>query len=172
MMSDLIKHALRWLLIITLQLAIFNNIQFLGILNPFVYIFVILVLPLGMPRAALLLFAFVTGLTIDVFSNTGGLHAGTATLMAFIRPYWVKVAIPRSNYDDLQNIRIKDIEFGQFLTYAAVLVVVHHFTLYVFESLQWSQVGWILGKTLMNSVFSLGMILSFRYFDLSQASKS
>lgn len=172
MMSDLIKHVLRWILIVILQLAIFNNIQFLGVLNPFVYVFVILVIPIGAPRSFVLIFAFLTGLTIDIFSNTGGLHAAAATLMAFLRPWWIKVAIPRSNYDDLQNIRLRDIEFSQFVTYAAFLVVVHHFTLYLFESMTWRETGLILGKTLVNGFFSLGMILSFRYFDFSSSLKS
>jgi hypothetical protein len=50
--------------------------------------------------------------------------------------------------------------------------VVHHFTLYLFESMTWRETGLILGKTLVNGFFSLGMILSFRYFDFSSSLKS
>ncbi len=172
MLNEIIKQTLRWILLVVLQLSIFNNIQFLGILNPFVYIFVILMFPLGMPRGLLMLLAFATGFTIDIFSNTGGLHAAACTLIAFVRPYWVKITIPRSNYDELQNIRIKDIEFGQFIAYAAVLVFVHHLFLYITESLEWSETLLILVKTLTNGLITTAIIVAFRYFDFNQSKGS
>lgn len=172
MLNDLLKHTLRWILLVLLQITIFNNIQFLGILNPFVYLFVVLMFPLGMPRGVLMLLAFVTGLTIDIFSNTGGLHAAACTLVAFVRPYWVKITIPRSNYDELQNIRIKDIEFGQFLTYTSVLVLTHHLFLYITESLEWSETLLILGKTITNGLITTAIVIAFRYFDFNQSKTS
>ncbi len=128
--------------------------------------------PLGMPRGVLMLLAFVTGLTIDIFSNTGGLHAAACTLVAFVRPYWVKITIPRSNYDELQNIRIKDIEFGQFLTYTSVLVLTHHLFLYITESLEWSETLLILGKTITNGLITTAIVIAFRYFDFNQSKTS
>lgn len=172
MLNELLKHTFRWILLVLLQLTIFNNIQFLGILNPFVYIFIIIMFPLGMPKSVLMLLAFTTGLTIDVFSNTGGLHAASCTSIAFVRPYWVNITIPRSNYDELQNIRIKDIEFGQFLAYASLLVFTHHLFLYITESLEWSETLMILGKTFTNGFITLAIVIAFRYFDFNQRKSS
>lgn len=169
MLNELLKHTFRWVLLVLLQLIIFNNIQFLGVLNPFVYIFVILMFPLGIPRGVLMVLAFVTGLTVDIFSNTGGLHAFASTLIAFVRPYWIKITIPRSNYDELQNIRIKDIEFGQFITYTSVLILIHHFVLYTSESLAWSETLLILGKTFTNGLITTAIVVAFRYFDFNQS---
>lgn len=167
-MSDILKHIVRWVLLIFLQISIFNNIELFGLLNPFVYIFSVLMLPLGTPRSLLMLIGFFTGWTVDIFSNTGGLHAAATTLLAFVRPWWVGVTVPRTNYDELQNIRIKDIEFGQFVTYAALLTAIHHLSLYWGESLAWADFGLIAGKTLVNSIFTLLLVVAFRYFDFSQ----
>lgn len=172
MTSELIKHIVRWVLLVFLQLTIFNNIGLYGLLNPFVYVFFLLLLPLGTPRSLLMLLGFATGLTIDVFSNTGGLHAMAATLLCFIRPYWIKISIPRSNYDELQNIRLREIEFGQFVTYSALLIVVHHFALYVVEAWRWNEIGFSLLKTVVNSIITLFTVVAFRYFDFSPRSAS
>lgn len=171
-MSEMIKQIFRWVLLIFLQIGIFNNLELFGLLNPFVYIFTIIMLPLGIPRSLLLLIGFLTGWTIDIFSNTGGLHAAATTLLAFTRPWWVGITIPRTNYDELNNIRIKDIEFGQFITYVALLTGCHHLVLYWGESMAWADFWLIVGKTLVNSLFTILMIIAFRYFDFSQGKLS
>lgn len=171
-MSEILKNTVRWVLLVFLQISIFNNIELFGLLNPYVYVFAILMLPLSIPRSLLLLMGFLTGWTIDVFSNTGGLHAAAATLLAFIRPWWVGVTVPRTNYDELNNIRIKDIEFGQFVTYAAFLIACHHLLLYWSESMAWADFWLIVGKTVVNTLFTLVMVVGFRYFDFSQGKLS
>jgi hypothetical protein len=166
-MNDVLKHILRWVIVVVLQVGIFNHIGLMSLFNPFIYTFFILMLPLATPRSLLLILAFATGLVIDIFSNTGGLHAFASTLMAFVRPHWVKFAIPRSNYDDLSNIKLKDVEFGQFLAYTSVLLLVHHLSLYAIESLQLEAFFLIIGRTFTNAALALGAILAMRYFDLS-----
>lgn len=166
-MNELLKHFLRWLIVVALQVGIFNQIGLMSLFNPFIYPFFILMLPLATPRSLLMILAFTTGLAIDIFSNTGGLHAFASTLVAFVRPHWVKIAIPRSNYDDLSNIKLRDVEFGQFLAYTAPLLLVHHLSLYAVESLRADEFFMILGKTLTNAFLALLGILAMRYFDLS-----
>jgi len=166
-MIDILKHVLRWVLLILFQIIVFNRIGFYSLFNPFVYVFFILMLPLSTPRSLLMLLAFFTGLTVDIFSNTGGLHALATTLIAFIRPYWIKIAISRSNYDDLSNIKLRDVEFGQFIAYSSLLILVHHFSLYLFESLAWGDLLFIIGKSFTNTFISLVAIIAFRYFDFS-----
>jgi rod shape-determining protein MreD len=172
MAIEFIKQVLRWLLLVFLQLTVFNNIGLYGLLNPFVYVFFLLYLPLGIPRSLLMLLGFATGLTIDIFSNTGGLHAMAATLLCYLRPIWVKIIIPRTNYDDLQSIKLREIEFGQFVTYSAVLIFVHHFSLYVVEAWRWNELGFSLLKAIFSSIITLFTVIAFRYFDFSSRSAS
>lgn len=171
-MIDILKHITRWFFLILLQIIVFNHIGFYSLFNPFIYIFFILMLPLATPRSLLLILAFITGLTVDVFSNTGGLHAFASTLIAFVRPFWIQIAIPRSNYDDLSNIKHKEVEFGQFTAYSGLLLLLHHFILYLSESLAWGDLLLIIGKALTNTLISLAAIIALRYFDLSSSKKA
>ena len=171
-MIDVLKHISRWFLLVLLQIIVFNRIGFYSLFNPFIYIFFILMLPLATPRSLLLILAFITGLTVDIFSNTGGLHAFASTLIAFVRPFWIQIAIPRSNYDDLSNIKLKEVEFGQFIAYSSVILLLHHFVLYLTESLAWGDLLLIIGKAIINTLISLLAIIAFRYFDLSSSKKA
>ncbi|MDP2187877.1 MAG: hypothetical protein Q8J69_04255 [Sphingobacteriaceae bacterium] len=170
-MIEVFKQLIRWGLLLLLQVFLFNRIGFFSLFNPFIYVFFILMLPLATSRSLLLLLAFITGFAVDIFSNTGGLHAFASTLIAFIRPFWVKIAIPRSNYDELGNIKLKEIEFGQFVIYTSALLFIHHFALYLLESLAWGDLLWISGKSIINTLISLLTILAFRYFDLTPSKK-
>ena len=75
MITELLVFLFRFLILILVQVVVLNNVQFSGFINPFVYIMFIMMLPVRMPKTFLLLAAFITGLVVDVFSNTMGMHA-------------------------------------------------------------------------------------------------
>ena len=75
------------LVLVLLQVLLFNNIELAGLINPYFYVYIILIMPLSLNVSIQLLIAFFAGLIIDVFSNTWGMHAAATTLVAFIRPY-------------------------------------------------------------------------------------
>jgi len=167
-MSELIKHLLRLILLVFFQVTVFNHIGFYGLINPFIYLFFILMLPLATPRSLLMIIGFALGLSIDIFSNTGGLHAMATTLVCFIRPWWLSISVPRSKYDDLQSIRIRDIEFRQFVAYSLFLIWIHHLCLYSVESLEIADTFNILTKSILNSLLTGLLVIVFRYLDFGQ----
>ncbi len=165
-MSEVLKHLVRLLLLLIFQITVFNHIGLHGLFNPFIYIFFVLMLPLATPAGLLMLMAFLTGLAVDIFSNTGGMHAFASTLVAFIRPFWIKTTIPRTAYDELQNISFREVEPGQFVTYAALLVFVHNLALYSIESLDFSDIFVILMKAFFSSLLTLLLVVALRYIEI------
>lgn len=165
-MIEFLKQSIRLLVLLFFQLAVFNHIGLHGLFNPFIYVFFILMLPLSTPMSLLLILGFGSGLVVDIFSNTGGMHAFATTLIAFIRPFWVKTTIPRTAYDDLQNISFRDVEFGQFVTYSSLLIFIHHLALYSIESLDFSDFFVILMKAVFSAVLTTLLIIALRYLEL------
>jgi rod shape-determining protein MreD len=165
-MIEFIKQLIRLLLLLFFQLAVFNHIGLHGLFNPFIYIFFILMLPLSTPMSLLLLLGFSTGLVVDIFSNTGGIHAFATTLIAFIRPFWIKTTIQRTAYDDLQNISFRDVEFGQYVTYVSLLIFIHNLALYSIESLDISDIFVILMKAIFSALLTTLLIIALRYLEL------
>ncbi len=84
-MLTVLQNILSFVLLVLFQVLALNNIQFLGFINPYIYILFIIALPVKTPRWLSLILAFILGLTLDIFSNTLGMHAFATVLIAFLR---------------------------------------------------------------------------------------
>ena len=82
MINKILRFGLISLVLILLQILLFNNIQFSGYVNPYIYLMIILLLPAGIQSWLLLLIAFATGIIIDFTSGTPGVHASATVLAA------------------------------------------------------------------------------------------
>jgi rod shape-determining protein MreD len=100
-----------------LQVFVLNHIGFLQFINPYLYIYFIIALPVAFPRIPALLLAFVMGAAIDMFGNTPGIHIFACVLAAFIRPYLLEV---------FQSTRK--------FSYILIMVAVHHTALFLLEA--------------------------------------
>ena len=81
-----VVHRIKWFLgLALLQVLVLNQMHILGYATPFLYIYFILKLHTRIGQNALMLWAFLLGLLIDMFSNTPGLNAASATCLAFFR---------------------------------------------------------------------------------------
>ena len=90
-MLIVVQNIISFILLVLVQVLALNNIQFLGYINPYIYILFILSLPVRLPQWITLLLGFVLGLTIDTFSNTMGTHAFATVLIAFLRNGIIKL---------------------------------------------------------------------------------
>ncbi|MBN2481491.1 MAG: hypothetical protein JXB19_07110 [Bacteroidales bacterium] len=135
MIKTLQKYLLLVIILIAAQLLVFDNIEFSGYINPYVYILFIIILPFEIPKALLLILAFALGLIIDLFLGTPGVHSSATVLMAFARPYILGVFAPRDGYQTGTNPRIAYYGLEWFVKYAATLVIIHHLTLFYLEVL-------------------------------------
>ena len=99
MIIEILKIIFRFIILIAVQVLVLNHVEISGYINPFLYVLFILMLPIRIPRLFLLVIAFATGLCVDLFSNTAGMHAAACVLMAYFRPGWLKIIAPRDGYD-------------------------------------------------------------------------
>ena len=58
MINSILRFVLIFILLVFAQVILFNNIQFSGYVNPYVYIIFILLLPVEIPAALLLFLSF------------------------------------------------------------------------------------------------------------------
>jgi len=146
-------HTIRFISLIFVQVLILNHINFLGYINPYIYILFIALFPVKNNRIVLLLLSFLLGITIDMFLDTGGIHAGACVCIAYVRPIILKSSF--GMIYEHQTIRFDSVEFGSKLTYFTILTVSHHFVLFSLEIFSLSKILLILQKTLFSSIFSI-----------------
>lgn len=148
---------LSFYVLILIQGLVLNHINFLGYINPFLYILFILTYPATNNRVLFLLISFTLGFLVDIFSDSGGIHAAASVFLAYIRPPLLKFSF--GMLYDYQSIKFSQIDLGNFFIYTTIGVILHHlivFSLAFFNADMWFE---ILKTTLFSSIFSIVVIL-------------
>lgn len=153
MNSAVIMNFVRFFLLLTAQIVIFNNIDLFGYINPFPYILFIILYPVNGNKPMLIISSFLLGISMDLFSNSGGVHAASCLILAYSRPYLFKFAFGLSY--EYQTVRINDVLTPERFSFLLLAVIVHHFTLFILEVFQLSSLWDILLRTILGTLFTL-----------------
>jgi len=104
-----------------------------------------------------LIIAFILGFIIDIFENSGGLHASATTFLAVIRPSLFRLAAGPANIE-VNRINIQTLGVVRFMALAAIAVFFHHIWLFTLEAFSFSQMLEVLKRTLLSGLFTLLLI--------------
>lgn len=127
-------------------------------MNPYIYLIFLLYLPTSISRTSILILAFCLGLSIDLFENTGGIHASATLVIGFIRPYLL-TAVSRRQGDDIGTISVKNMALPNMLIYTSAAIVIHHFTMFWLEEFSFNNFGIVLLRTIYSSTFTLVFVI-------------
>ena len=164
MINSILRFGLIFIVLILLQVLLFNNIQFSGYVNPYVYIMFILLLPVEIPSWLLLLLSFATGLIIDFFSGSPGMHASATVLIGFVRPYILRIVSPKDGYEPGSDPSMLIYGFRWFFSYALLMVLIHHTTLFYLEVFRLSEFFRTMLRVLLSTLFSMTFILLIEFY--------
>lgn len=153
MNNAVINTILRFSVLVLVQVLVLNNINFLGYINPYVYILFIILYPVKNNRTLFIFLSFILGLSIDLFTDSGGVHAGASVFIAFIRPHVLKFSF--GMIYEHQTIKFAQTELGNRLVYFSILTVIHHLIMFSLEIFNTSNIILILQKTLFSSIFTI-----------------
>jgi rod shape-determining protein MreD len=128
-----IQRSLQFILLVLLQVWLFNNIHLFGVATPFVYLYFILKLPVKMNRNKVLLLSALTGFTIDLFGSTLGLNMSVMVIVGFLRFYLLMLFAPKDIYEDYIP-SFETLENFMFLRYTGAMILIHITLLHVIES--------------------------------------
>jgi len=149
--------ALRFVVLALVQVLILNNINFLGYINPYIYILFIVLYPVKNNRTLFVFLSFLLGLSIDLFYDSGGVHAAASVFIAYIRPPVLKFSF--GMIYEHQTIKFAQTELGNRLIYFAILTTIHHLVMFSMEIFNFNDIIIILQKTLFSSIFTILLCL-------------
>ena len=156
--SEIVTNLLRFIVLVLLQVLLFNHINFLGYINPFVYVLFILMFPLTGNKTLLIFLSFLLGLSVDMFSDTGGVHAGASVFIAWVRPVILKYSFGVSY--EYNAINVGRAYISQQVTYIGSMVLLHHLILFSLEIFSFSHILLVLKYALFSGIFSFVLIHS------------
>ncbi len=164
-------NILRFFFLVFFQVLILNHVNLGGYVNPYFYIYFILLLPFSTPKWMLLLAGGALGWSIDIFTHTIGLNISACLLMAFARPFLISAISsgPESLLGDTPSLRNQGVKW--FLYYSVFLILIHHFTLFFLEIFRFGEFLATLSRVLLSGAFTLLLVLVSEYLFYPQAGK-
>jgi len=158
--NNIVLNSIRFVLLVLAQVLIFNHINFMGFINPMVYIIFIYWYPLHENIAGFLLISFLMGFTIDLFSDTMAIHTAALLTIAFARSVVMRFCFG-ANFE-FQGFAFKNTTRIQRATFLGLLIGFHHFIFFSLELLSFSHFLLILKKILATGVstFLISLLLT------------
>ena len=86
-MIDWLKYIGLFLLVMFLQVMLLDNLHWLGLIHPFVYIWAILLLPIELPRWMQMFIGAAIGGLMDLNAHTPGVHMAACWWQVTCRRY-------------------------------------------------------------------------------------
>jgi len=163
-LREIIQYSLWFLLYLVLQILIMRNIVLFDYAFCFVYIAGILLLPAEVNRTLLLIVGFLTGLLVDVFYNTLGMHAAATVLVAYLRPFWIQLQLETKGTTDRLAISMNELGIGGYLAFLLPQVFIHHAALFFIEMSHFGMIGYTLLRIVASTLFTTFLITIIQLF--------
>ena len=162
-MNVYLNNILKFAGLFAIQVIIISHLELSYYINPYVHLLFLLTLPNSIPFAVLLLIAFFSGLTLDMFLNTTGLHAAASVLIAFTRPFLLDILTPKGNYEATQNPNIDAPGITWFIGYLFINTFIYCFFYFVLELFSFKEFHKTLLKILLSTFFSVMLMTMLAY---------
>jgi hypothetical protein len=154
--GTLLVHILRLFLYVGLYVLLISGPDFV-LFNLgwcFFYLGFLLFLPISTPIVVQLLLGFGLGYTMDVFFDSGGVHAAAAVLLAYLRPWVLRLLTPRDGYDAQDSVNIHQMGAQWVIVYLLLLVAIHHAAFFLLELGSFQALGLTLAKIFVSTLYT------------------
>lgn len=159
MLTEIVRHGLRFAGLILVQGLILKNMEAGYFINPFLYVLFIIQLPFELPAWIGLMLAFALGFFIDVFYGTMGMHMAACTLVGWARPGILRFMMPRDGYEFGMQPTMQDMGKMWFLSYAGIIIVIHHLFLFFIEIFDFREIHYTLLRVIISSAATLVLVV-------------
>ncbi len=159
MQKSIANYIVSFFILVLLQVFLLNKIQISGYINPFLYVFFILILPFNIRGYALLLIAFFLGLTIDMFVDTPGVHTMATVLMAFIRPSVISLISIKKGFEAGAFPGLHNMDKSWIITYSLMLIFIHHTSLFFIEVFTFKEFFSTLWRSVLSTSVTFVLVL-------------
>ena len=148
-----------FLVLILAQVLICNHIMLFNVAMVFIFIYVIITLPMDLNTNWLLTWAFFGGLMVDLFSDTPGVNAMASTLLAMTKRPVLFAYIPRD--DRTKNIvpSLYNLGFSVFGKYLLTMSAIYSVLVFTIEYFNFAAVKDIVIMSASSAAFTFLVLL-------------
>ena len=158
-MARLVSRLAMFVALLLAQVLVLNHVWLMNVATPLLYVYFAITFPRNTEKGEVLVWCFILGLLVDIFSNTPGLAAGSLTLIGMIQTYLVELFVPRDSAENLE-VSAATLGWGKFSMLSGILILIYcllFFILEAFNFFDWQL--WIL-RAVFSTVLTLLLMLA------------
>lgn len=167
MNKSLLSILMAALVLIPAQGVIFNHLILFHVAIPLVFIYVIVNMPVTLGTCWALTIGFLTGLGVDIFSDTIGMNALACTVLAFVRKPVYHLYMPID--DDLAGMcpGLRTMGVPAYLKYLITMTALYCTLLFTIEAFEFANIPLMLQRICFSTLLTFVIIyalntISFR----------
>ena len=170
MISQIPINLLRLVLLLLAQILVFSNVNYSSFVNPYVFPLFILLLPFETPRWLLMLIGFSSGLLLDYFLGSIGMHAAACLLIGYLRPFLINVITPKgTEFEISPNIFAQGTTW--FIVYLGFTMFIYLSVYFFVEAATFLNFFFLLLKIFLSVLCSVFFMLCFLFLFSSKKKK-
>lgn len=160
MVNRVIGYILMFILLVLLQVVVFNQICLFNVAVPYVFIYFLFRLPLNINLNLLFLLSFLLGFTVDIFSDTLGMNALACVIIAALRKPIYTLFGPKDDDKEINIPAINKIGYSTFILYSGTLTFMYCSLISVIQSFTFSNFGFLIVRTIASTILTLIIIIA------------
>ncbi|MCH5245937.1 MAG: rod shape-determining protein MreD [Muribaculaceae bacterium] len=122
------------IIIVLAQVIVFNHVCLFDVAMPFVFIYVLLRLPMSLNVNWVLTAGFLLGLLIDMFSDTYGMNALAGTVLAQCRQYVLRLYLAPEEESSQQETSMHSLGTEVYAKYLLTMTLLYCCLIFVIEA--------------------------------------
>lgn len=157
--KTIVSNVIITLLLIVIQVLICNHVMLFNVAMAFVFIYVIVRLPMDLSTSWLLTWSFLAGLTVDIFSDTPGVNSLACTLLAMLKRPMLYAYVPRDDRTKDIIPSLSSLGFTVYGKYLFSMSTVYCLLTFVIEYFNLADVKEIVIMTASSSILTFLILL-------------
>jgi rod shape-determining protein MreD len=158
-MTRLVNRLVMFVVLLLVQVLVLNHVWLLNVATPLLYVYFAITFPSNTERGEVLVWCFLLGLLIDIFSNTPGLAAGSLTLIGMVQTYLVEFFVPRDSVENL-DVSAATLGWGKFSTLSGILTLFYCLVFFILEAFNFFYWQLWLMRTICSAALTLVLMLA------------
>ena len=154
------EQIIRFVVVYLLQILLVNNLHFMGVVDPCIYILALLALPAEVNKLWQLLIGFAAGFVMDIFCNSMGVHTLACTTLMLARPYLIGWLVQE---DERLVGTISSLTLGweTYIKYVVFSTVIHHTLVFLFSAFTFRAFWLTLIQIIVSSLLTIVLLIGW-----------
>lgn len=161
MSTKIIYRIALFVVLLLLQILVFNHIHLLGYATPLMVVYYLVLAPNDEDRSLLMLQCFLLGLAMDISTSTPGMAAAALTFSGLLAPRLLNLIATPDRPDDTFAPSAREMGWSSFMFYATAVTLVFVACYYIIAWFTFTQMHGLLLNIVGSTLLTLLLIAIF-----------